>query len=69
MATVAEGFQSSKTNLVTTAKFGIVPENVAQVCTATWMCTPPPFGPDDHPNNAGYLIIAHAIYTKLPQLS
>jgi len=69
MATVAEGFQSSKTNLVTTAKFGIVPENVAQVCAVTWMCTPPPFGPDDHPNNTGYSIIAHAIFVKLPRLS
>lgn len=69
MADVAEGYQSSKTNLVTTAKFGIVPENVAQACANFWMCTPPPFGPDDHPNNAGYAIIAHAIFLKLSRLS
>jgi hypothetical protein len=69
MANVAEGFQSNKTNLVKMANHGIVPKNVAQACAATWMCTPPPFGPDNHPNNAGYSIIAHAIFVKLPRLS
>jgi len=68
MANVAQAFRNGATNLVTT-KFGVVPENVAEICAATWMCTPPPFGPDDHPNNAGYSIIAHAIYVKLPRLS
>jgi hypothetical protein len=69
MANVWTALQSSQTNLVTTSKFGVVPENVAQACSDTWMCTPPPFGPDDHSNNAGYSIIAHAISAKLPRLS
>ena len=69
MANVAVGYQSANTQLVTTPAHGVVPENVAQTCAATWMCTPPPFGPDDHPNNAGYLIIANAIIAKLPRLN
>jgi hypothetical protein len=55
-------------NSTTIAKFGSVPENVAEECTYTWMCTPPPFGPDDHPNNAGYAIIATKIEEKLPRI-
>jgi hypothetical protein len=69
MANVAAGYRSSSTQLVTTPSHGVVPENVAQSCTWTWMCTPPPFGPDDHPNNAGYQIIANAIIAKLPRLN
>lgn len=69
MANVAGGSQSENENRVPTAKFGIVPQNVAKACAETWMCTPPPFGPDDHPNDVGYSIIAHAIYAKLPRLS
>lgn len=69
MANVWGAFQSGRTNLVTTSKFGTVPENVAENCSKTWMCTQPPFGPDDHPNSAGYSIIAHAIFAKLPRLS
>jgi hypothetical protein len=69
MANVSAGFQGSATSLVSTPNHGTVPENVASACANTWMCTPPPFGPDDHPNNAGYAIIAHAIFAKLPRLS
>jgi len=69
MANVAAAYQSASTNLVTTVNHGAVPKNVAQACAWTWMCTPPPFGPDDHPNNAGYSIIAHAIVAKLPRLT
>lgn len=69
MANVSAGYRGSATYLVTTATHGTVPENVAMACANTWMCTPPPFGPDDHPNNAGYSIIAHAIFAKLPRLS
>ena len=28
------------------------------VCQGTWMCTPPPLGPDIHPNRLGYFVIA-----------
>ena len=28
------------------------------ICTLTWMCTPPPLGPDIHATNEGYSVIA-----------
>jgi lysophospholipase L1-like esterase len=37
-----------------------VPDDVEQVCAWTWRCASPPHGPDIHPNNAGYGVIAHA---------
>ena len=35
-----------------------LPVNVVLVCQGTWMCTPPPLGPDIHPNRLGYFVIA-----------
>jgi lysophospholipase L1-like esterase len=43
-----------------------VPDDVEQVCAWTWECTPPPHGPDHHPNNAGYAAIAQAFDRALP---
>jgi len=37
---------------------GIVPINVAKICMWTWVCAPPPLGPDNHANAAGYAVIA-----------
>jgi lysophospholipase L1-like esterase len=45
---------------------GTIPVNVAEECLTTWMCEPPPFGPDDHANNAGYMLAAEAIAKVLP---
>jgi lysophospholipase L1-like esterase len=45
---------------------GLVPTNVAEACTWSWFCTGYPYGPDDHPNNAGYEVIAQAIAAALP---
>ena len=42
-----------------------VPDNVDQVCTWTWRCASPPHGPDIHPNNTGYSVIAHAFEEAL----
>ena len=39
-------------------RIGGLPLNVALVCRWTWMCTPPPLGPDPHPNAEGYGAIA-----------
>ncbi len=33
---------------------GLVPLSVYNICTLTWMCATPPFGPDVHPNTKGY---------------
>jgi len=67
MANVPGAFQSGNQTPVSTKSFGVVPTNVANACSWTWMCTPPPFGPDDHPNNAGYRVIANAVVAVLPK--
>ena len=42
-----------------------VPKNVAEVCTLTYACTPPPQGPNIHANAAGYAVIARAFAAVL----
>ena len=65
VANVPGAFKSD--NLTPTLLKGVeVPTNVAEACTLTWLCTGYPYGPDDHPNNAGYLVIAKAIAATLP---
>jgi hypothetical protein len=46
---------------------GAMPTNVKEACQLTWFCYSTPFGPDDHPNNAGYSLIAQAIQSVLPR--
>lgn len=46
---------------------GPVPLNVAVVCSLTFMCAPPPVGPDVHPTTAGYSVIAATVAAALPQ--
>jgi lysophospholipase L1-like esterase len=65
-ANVPGAFRLVDTSPTTLKNVGTVPQNVASECAYTWMCTPPPFGPDDHPNNAGYAVIAAEIESKLP---
>lgn len=36
------------------------------ICTFTWMCTPPPLGPNIHPTNQGYSIIADTFAAAIP---
>jgi hypothetical protein len=62
----AAAFDSSDTTRVTIDNVGSEPANVKAICTYTWMCVGAPFGPDDHPNNAGYMLIAKAIVAALP---
>ena len=40
---------------------GSLPRNVARICQWTWECAPPPRGPNQHANLAGYRVIASAI--------
>jgi len=39
---------------------GTVPRNVALICQWTWACAAPPRRPNQHPNQAGYAVIADA---------
>jgi len=53
------------TTLVELPGAGTVPINVAKICMWTWVCTPPPLGPDNHANAAGYGAIARAFAVTL----
>lgn len=46
---------------VTVPGLGDLPRNVARICEWTWACASPPRGPNQHPNPAGYRVIAAAI--------
>ena len=46
---------------VTVPGIGSLPRNVARICEWTWECAPPPRGPNQHANPAGYRVIASAI--------
>ena len=48
-------------NPVTVPGIGSLPRNVARICEWTWECAPPPRGPNQHANPAGYRVIANAI--------
>jgi lysophospholipase L1-like esterase len=39
---------------------GMAPLDVVRICQWTWMCAPPPVGPNIHANQAGYAVIATA---------
>lgn len=39
-----------------------------KACELTWMCSVAPYGPNLHPNDAGYLAIAGAVEAVLPAL-
>ncbi len=47
---------------------GTVPLNVARICQWTWMCAPPPVGPNIHANAAGYQVIAAAFQQVIGRL-
>ena len=48
------------TQQVTLPGLGKLPRNVAAICQWTWACSAPPRGPNEHANQAGYQVIAHA---------
>jgi hypothetical protein len=51
----------------TVPNVGTLPLNVYEACQLSWFCYGTPFGPDDHPSNAGYSMIAAAIEAVLPK--
>lgn len=66
VADVPALFQMDNNTATTLDNVGTVPLNVEEACTLTWFCYSKPFGPDDHPNEAGYSLIAQAIESVLP---
>jgi lysophospholipase L1-like esterase len=61
VADVEGAFSSNDfATLVDLPGVGTVPVNVARICEWTWVCAPPPLGPNNHPNAAGYGVIARA---------
>jgi hypothetical protein len=66
VADVPLAFESNSTAPVAVLGVGTLPDNVAAICNLTWMCQPAPFGPNLHPNDAGYRAIARAIAAKIP---
>jgi hypothetical protein len=63
---VPAAFLSSDSTPASIAGGHVVPKNVAEVCDLTFMCRAYPWGPDDHPNNSGYELIARQIVRVLP---
>ncbi|MFD9126871.1 hypothetical protein [Kitasatospora sp. NPDC059571] len=62
---VASTSAAHDTTPVTLPGVGELPRNVATVCALTWAYTPPPTGPDIHPNDTGYQTIATVFTTAL----
>ncbi|MDA8149451.1 MAG: SGNH/GDSL hydrolase family protein [Actinomycetota bacterium] len=62
VANVAGLFQTDDMNEVPVID---EPVDVSTLCSLTWMCVPPPVGPNIHANAAGYWVIAAAFAAKL----
>jgi len=59
VADVFTAFETTDfTDQVTLPGLGTLPRNVATICQLTWECVPPPQGPNEHANAAGYHVIA-----------
>lgn len=58
IANVQDAFQT--TNFSPVPPLGL-PVNVVAICNLTWMCGPPPIGPNIHANTAGYAVIAATV--------
>ena len=66
MANVARAFDMTRSEPVDLAGVGDVPKNVEQTCVLTWMCTSASPHARQHPDNAGYQVIAQAIAAAVP---
>jgi lysophospholipase L1-like esterase len=67
MANVSRAFEMTSTQAVMVGGRS-EPEDVARACQLTWMCARHPYGPNLHPNDAGYRVIAQTISQLLPSL-
>lgn len=66
VADVAGAFGDGERVSATGPEGTVAARAAARTCALTWMCQPAPFGPDVHPNAAGYAVIAAAIEDVLP---
>jgi len=69
VADVASEFSVGGAHSAKLRKAASINQGSLVACELTWMCAPAPYGPNVHPNNAGYLAIAEAIEDVLPPLS
>jgi lysophospholipase L1-like esterase len=68
VADVEAAFSTTNfTDLVTLPAIGPVPVNVARICQWSWMCAPPPQGPNIHGRPEGYRVMAGAFVAALIQ--
>jgi GDSL-like Lipase/Acylhydrolase family len=65
MANLQTAFERGAVPVGSPVGVSVVGNDVVYACELTWMCQPLPFGPDPHPNNAGYAMIAAAIESQL----
>ena len=66
VADVQDAFSTTNFDtFVTLPGFGQVPVNVARICQWTWMCAPPPIGPNVHGRPEGYWVMASAFLIAL----
>jgi hypothetical protein len=66
MADVATAFHEEDARVVRIPRKEATRVNVQYECKLTWMCASKPYGPNIHPNDAGYLAIANAIEAVMP---
>jgi lysophospholipase L1-like esterase len=67
LANVVKAFRQNTPPPTTGPNVRHVPANVNQACSLTWMCRKSPYGPNLHPNDAGYEAITDAIVALLPK--
>ena len=66
VADVAAAFDSDDFTNMAPPPNENLPVSVANICNFTYMCDADPVGPDIHPNNAGYALIANTVEAILP---
>lgn len=66
VANVAKAFSNAIEAPTRFPHLGHVPTNEARACTWTWMCRRKPYGPNLHPNDIGYQVIADAVVAVMP---
>lgn len=69
VADVANAFQTYDLTDMTAFAGQTVPVSVAQLCTLTWECAPPPQGPNIHANQSGYAVIAKTFAAAVGNLT